>query len=481
MPHKKMIPLPDHIHFIGGCGRAMSGVMAAVANRGVRVTGSDEENTYGPTRHWLAKKGIVISAGFNSRNLDTQPGLVVIGRQHGRGNAEVEYVLEKRIPYLSLPEFLCFYFLNGSRNILVTGSKGKTTTTAMLARILESAGMAPGYMIGGMPRSGIDPVKLGRSIYVLEADDYSTLWWNDNPKAAYCRPEVVILCNSFQDHREHRASEDARLRRFTALIEQLPQNGLLVLADCRNSIGLDRLVEVAPCPVRRVDTADGSGEAILGYQKVEKGAVFEWNDAKFLLETTGRMHARNAVSAAIAAGHFGIAADAAAAALYGFQGVAGRMDRAPGTGDLDAYIDGYGYLPESLAENLSASRDMHPRRRHILIYQLLVVDEIPEAQQPLYASLAKWDKVLIANYQSAGLMVAAGDDYLLGLEASLRERGVDATYIGPLENGLTVLPGLVKTGDVLFFSVHPRSADLALRIAHHTSAHENTPHQQYAR
>jgi UDP-N-acetylmuramate-alanine ligase len=230
-----------------------------------------------------------------------------------------------------------------------------------------------------------------------------------------------------------------------------------------------------------VDTADGSGEAILGYRKVEKGAAFEWNDAKFHLETTGRMHARNAVSAAIAAEHFGIAADAAAAALSGFQGVAGRMDRAPGTGDLDAYIDGYGYLPESLAENLAASRDMHPRRRHILIYQLLVVDELPEAQEPLHASLAKWDKVLIASYQSAGLMVAAREDYLLGLEASLRERGVDATYIGPLENCLTVLPGLVETGDVLFFSVHPRSADLALRIAHHTSAHENTHHQQYAR
>jgi len=478
---RKMMPLPDHIHFIGGCGRAMSGVMVAIANRGVRVTGSDEENTYGPTRHWLAKKGIAISAGFNSRNLDAQPGLVVIGRQHGRGNAEVEYVLEKRIPYLSLPEFLCFYFLNGSRNILVTGSKGKTTTTAMLAKILESAGMAPGYMIGGMPRSGIDPVKLGRTTYVLEADDYSTLWWNDNPKAVYCRPEVVVLCNSFHDHPEHHANPDVRLRHFTALIEQLPQSGLLVLADCRNSIGLDRLMAVAPCPVRIVDTADGSGEAILGYRKVEKGAVFEWNDAEFFLEAVGRMHARNAVSAAIAAQHFGVAADAAAAALSGFQGVAGRMDRALSTRDLDAYIDGYGYLPESLAENMSALRDMHPQRRHILIYQLLIVDGIPEAQKPLHISLAGWDKVLIASYRSTGLMVAAADDYLLGLEATLRERGVDATYIGPLENGLTVLPSLVETGDVLFFSVHPRSADLALRIAHHTGAHENTPHQQYAR
>ena len=472
--------LPDHIHFIGGCG-AMSGVIVAVAELGVRVTGSDDENTYGSARYWLAKKGVIISPGFSLRNLDAQPDLVVIGRQHGRGNTEVEYVLERRIPYLSLPEFLCFYFLNGSRNILVTGSKGKTTTTAMLAKILESAGMAPGYMIGGMPRSGINPVKLGRSTYVLEADDYSTLWWNDNPKAVYCRPEVVVLCNSFHDHPEHHANQDVRLRHFTALVEQLPQSGLLVLADCKNSIGLDRLMEVARCPVRTVVTADGSGEAILGYKKVEKGVVFEWDDAKFFLEVTGHMNARNAVSAAIAAQHFGVTPDVAASALSGFKGVAGRMDRALSTTDLDAYIDCYGYLPESLAENMSALRDMHPQRRHVLVYQLLIVDGIPEAQKPLHISLAGWDKILIASYQSAGLMVAAGDDYLLGLEATLREWGVDATYIGPLENGLTVLPGLVEAGDVLFFSVHPRSADLALRIAQHTDTHENTHHQQYAR
>src|SRR3569623_1645803 len=124
-----MMLLPDHIHFIGACGRAMSGVMAAVADLGVLVTGSDNENTYGSTRRWLAEKEIIISSGFSSTNLNPAPALVVIGRQHGRGNKEVEYVLEKRIPYLSLPEFLCFYFLNGCRNILVTGSKGKTTTT----------------------------------------------------------------------------------------------------------------------------------------------------------------------------------------------------------------------------------------------------------------------------------------------------------------------------------------------------------------
>ena len=474
--------LPDHSHFIGACGRAMSGVMAAVADLGVRVTGSDNENTYGSTRRWLAKKGIIISSGFSSTNLNPAPALVVIGRQHGRGNKEVEYVLEKRIPYLSLPEFLCFYFLNGSRNILVTGSKGKTTTTAMLVKILESAGLSPGYMIGGMPRSGIDPVKLGQSVYVLEADDYSTLWWNDNPKAVYFRPEVVVLSNSFNDHPEHHTNTDTRLRHFTALIEQLPQNGLLVLADCKNSIRLDELTRAARCQIRTIDTEDESGNFIHGYKNVEDGVVFKWREADFFLEVNGYMNARNAVSAAMAAQHLGVAPDIAASALFGFAGVSGRMDHAFSTEELDVYIDCFGYLPESLVENMAALREMYPRRRHVLIYQLLIVDGIPEAQIPLQVSLAKWDKVLIVSYQSPSpLLVSAEDNYLIDLAATLQEIGVDATFIGPLENGLTVLPEMMKAGDILFFSVHPRSEDLAWRIAYHTSTHENTHHQQHSR
>ena len=149
--------------------------------------------------------------------------------------------------------------------------------------------------------------------------------------------------------------------------------------------------------------------------------------------------------------------------------------------NLDIYIDCFGYLPESLVENMAALREMYPGRRHVLIYQLLIVDGIPEAQIPLQVSLAKWDKVLIVSYQSPSpLLVSAEDNYLIDLAATLQEIGVDATFIGPLENGLTVLPDMMKAGDILFFSVHPRSEDLAWRIAYHTSTHENTHHQQHS-
>ncbi len=222
---------------------------------------------------------------------------------------------------------------------------------------------------------------------------------------------------------------------------------------------------------------------IRGYRKVEKGVVFKWNDAEFFLEAMGHMHARNAVSAAIAAQHFGVAADVAASALSGFQGVSGRMDRALSTRNLDVYIDCYGYLPESLAENMSALRDMHPQRRHILIYQLLIVDGIPEAQRPLQISLARWDKVLIVSYQSASpLLVAAEDDYLLGLEATLREIGCRRNIHRPTGkqfDGATRAwwrPGMSFSSRYI-----PGQRIWLWRIAHHTGTHENTHHQQYSR
>ena len=461
---RRMELLPGHIHFIGCCGRAMCGVMVAVAALGVRVTGSDRVCIYGTTKVWLSEKGIEVGSGFDEHNLDVRPDLVVIGRTYGRGNPEVEHVLEKGIPYLSLPEFLCFYFLNGSRNILVAGSKGKTTTSAMLTQILVAAGMEPGYLIGGMPRSGIDPVRLGQSLYVIEADDYSSLWWNDNPKFVYYRPEAVVLCNIFHDHPEVHAGEGAGLRHFTALVEQIPKSGLLVLADCRKSIGFDRLVDSARCPVKVVHTLGGDGEEILDYRNTDGGLAFKWDGAEFFLNINGTMNARNAVSAAIAARHLGVAPADSAAALAGFAGVEGRLDHVFSTTDLDVYADCFGYLPESLAENQGAIREMHLGRRFVLIYELVVVDGIPEAQDSLHTSLARWDRVLIADYVPVGILQPAGSGYLDDLVAKLKARGVDIDRIGQLENSFQAISDLLEAGDVVLFSVHPKSVDSVQRI-----------------
>jgi UDP-N-acetylmuramate-alanine ligase len=202
----------------------------------------------------------------------------------------------------------------------------------------------------------------------------------------------------------------------------------------------------------------------MGYRKMENGVAFEWNGIEFFLQISGYMNARNAVSAVIAAQHLGVAPDVSAAALALFSGVSGRMDHVLGTIGLDVYIDCYGYLPESLAENLSAIRDVHPRSRLFLVYQLIIVDGIPEAQGALQTCLAGWDKVLIVDYKTSGLLAAAGDDYLTDLVAGLQNNGVDINRMGGLESGFTMIPDLLEAGDVLFFSVHPKSEGQALQI-----------------
>jgi UDP-N-acetylmuramate-alanine ligase len=159
-----------------------------------------------------------------------------------------------------------------------------------------------------------------------------------------------------------------------------------------------------------------------------------------------------------------VAATPAYAALALFSGVSGRMDHVLGIKGLDVYVDCYGYLPESLAENLSAIKDMHPRRRLFLVYQLIIVDGIPEAQEAIQTCLVGWDKVLIVDYKTSGLLPAAGDDYLADLVVELQKSGVDIDRMGRMENGFTMIPNLLEAGDVLFFSVHPKSCDQALEI-----------------
>jgi hypothetical protein len=166
------------------------------------------------------------------------------------------------------------------------------------------------------------------------------------------------------------------------------------------------------------------------------------------------MNARNAVSVAIAAQHFGVTPNVAASALSGFAGISGRMNRVPSTQDLDVYIDSYGYLPESLAENRSSVSDMHPQRRHVLVFSFLSsmkFRKLKSRSKPSSADgIRSW-----TSYQSLGLLRAAGNSCLIGLETALRGNGVDVTFIGPLENGLTVLPDLLEVGDAFSFACIP--------------------------
>ena len=200
-----------HLHFIGICGTAMGAVAAALRDQSYTVTGSDED-VYPPMSTFLEEKGIVLNRGYRAENLPASAELIVIGNAIRRGNPEVEAVLNGKLPYCSLPEVLKFFFLRGRHNMVVSGTHGKTTTTSLLTWILQSAGLAPGYMIGGLPKNLGQGAQFNASpYYVIEGDEYDTAFFDKRSKFVHYLPELLIINNIEFDHadiyNEHRRDQ----------------------------------------------------------------------------------------------------------------------------------------------------------------------------------------------------------------------------------------------------------------------------------
>src|SRR6201993_4484507 len=228
---------PKKFHFLGICGSAMASVAAALQERGFRVTGSDE-NVYPPMSTFLEEKDIALSQGHRAENIPADADVVVIGNAMKRGNPEVEAVLNRKLFYLSLPEVLRNYFLRGKHNLVVTGTHGKTTTTALLAWIMEKAGRKPGFLIGGIPKNFGEGARLHDSKYfVIEGDEYDTSFFDKRSKFVHYLPELVIVNNIEFDHADIFKNLDEIKTSFRHLLRIVPQNGMvLVNGDDPNSV-----------------------------------------------------------------------------------------------------------------------------------------------------------------------------------------------------------------------------------------------------
>src|SRR5213595_4043575 len=220
---------PKKFHFLGICGSAMASVAAALQERGLKVTGSDE-NVYPPMSNFLEGKGIALKAGYRAENIPADADVVVIGNAMKRGNPEVEAVLNRKLFYLSLPEVLKNYFLCGRHNLVVTGTHGKTTTTALLAWIMEKAGRKPGYVIGGLPKNLGQGARLNESKYfVIEGDEYDSAFFDKRSKFIHYLPELVIVNNVEFDHADIFNNLDEIKLSFRRLLNIVPQNGMVLL------------------------------------------------------------------------------------------------------------------------------------------------------------------------------------------------------------------------------------------------------------
>ena len=218
-----------HIHFLGICGTAMGAVAAAMRIQGYTVTGSDEK-VYPPMSTFLAEKGIALREGYRAENIPSGADLIVVGNALSRGNPEVEAVLNRKLYYLSLPETLKLFFLRGRHNLVVTGTHGKTTTSSLLAWILQEAGLAPAYMIGGIANDLRQGCSLHDSKYVvLEGDEYDTAFFDKRSKFLHYLPELVIINNVEFDHADIFRDLDEIKLSFRRLLNVVPETGMVLI------------------------------------------------------------------------------------------------------------------------------------------------------------------------------------------------------------------------------------------------------------
>src|SRR5436853_6408257 len=188
------------VHFVGICGKAMASTAAALKEKGLVVTGSDQ-NVYPPMSTFLADRSIEVISGYAERNLARRPDLVVIGNAISRGNPEAEYVLEHKLRYCSLPELLKEFFIRGKRSLVVTGTHGKTTTTSLLVWVFEHNGCNPSYLIGGIPNNlGQGARFTGSDWFIIEGDGYDTAFFDKRSKFVHYLPELAIINNLEFDH-----------------------------------------------------------------------------------------------------------------------------------------------------------------------------------------------------------------------------------------------------------------------------------------
>lgn len=350
-----------HLHILGICGTFMGSLALLARELGHEVTGSDTQ-VYPPMSTQLEEAGIRLLEGYAADNLTPRPDLVVIGNALSRGNAEVEAVLDLGLPYTSGPQWLAEQVLPGRRVIAVAGTHGKTTTASLAAWLLESAGLAPGFLIGGVPRNFGVSARLGDpgAPFVVEADEYDTAFFDKRSKFVHYRPEIAVLNNLEYDHADIFPDLAAIERQFHHLVRTVPGRGRLLVAD--GEPALERVLEQG-CwsPVVRFGSAvqspwrvelereDASRFRVIHQQgDADEDAVVDWS-------LTGVHNARNALAALAAAHACGVDLARGCAALARFETPRRRQEVRGEVAGIQV-IDDFAHHPTAFAATLRAAR-----------------------------------------------------------------------------------------------------------------------------
>jgi UDP-N-acetylmuramate: L-alanyl-gamma-D-glutamyl-meso-diaminopimelate ligase len=448
-----------HIHLIGICGTAMASLAGMLKQKGFQVTGSDAA-AYPPMSDFLNDLGIPVAQPFHVKNLEPRPDLVVIGNAISRGNVELEYVLDQRIPFCSLPQLLHDEFLKGKEVLVVAGTHGKTTTTSMLAWIFHSAGLEPSFLIGGIAENFGSSFRLGTGKYfILEGDEYDTAFFDKGPKFLHYFPDAIILTSVEFDHADIYKDLDAVETAFRRLVNLIPRRGRIIAFDGvagehTDSPSLERCLAKAFCPVERYGAGAAANWKVTNL-RLDPGRT-AWNVehngerwAEFEFALAGEYNVWNATAAAAMASSCGIPTDKIAAALKSFKSVKRRLEVKAQVHGITV-IDDFAHHPTAIAGTLKALRARYPGSRLWAVLE-------PRSntlrrrvlQSDLARSLAQADQIVVANVFRSEAVPENERLELPALASEIQQNGRPARLLADADAIVQTIAPELRSGDVV--------------------------------
>jgi UDP-N-acetylmuramate: L-alanyl-gamma-D-glutamyl-meso-diaminopimelate ligase len=445
------------IHLIGICGTAMATLAAMLKRKGFNVRGSDQD-VYPPMSDFLHAEGIPALVGYRPEHISADLDLVVVGNAISRGNPELEEVLDRKIRYCSLPEAIREHFLWGARSIVVAGTHGKTTTTAMIGWLLTHGGVDPSVLVGGIVRNFGDQgssyrLGLGRD-FVIEGDEYDSAFFDKTAKFLKYLPDIAIVNNVEFDHADIYRDLEAVTLAFRRLINLVPRRGLLLVG--ADSLVARALADAAKSRVETFGTSDPTPS--LDWQAHDLEPTCDTTRFKvrrhgspfgsFEVPLVGAHNVRNALAAIAVANETGVSVDRIAEGLRAFAGVKRRLE-VVGVADGVTVYDDFAHHPTAVAETLAALRAANPKSRIWAVFEPRSASSCRRVFQDDFArAFAGADEVLLAPVFRSTLP----DDERLSIPHLVRDlesRGQRAREAASIDDIVSVVAGEHRPGDLV--------------------------------
>jgi len=462
------------VYFVAVAGTGMGSLAGLLKDRGLEVRGSDAR-LYPPMSTLLERWGIPVHVGFRAEHvLGAQPDLVVIGNAVRADNPEALAVIEEGLPYLSFPDALYRLAIEGKHSVVVAGTHGKTTTTTLVAKLLEAAGCDPSLLVGGFSLDFDGSFRNGRGDhFVVEGDEYDTAFFDKTPKFLHYGARTLLLTSVEFDHADIYRDLEHVKQAFRTLVSRLPAEGALVAAV--NHAGVRDVAASAPCRVVGYGlSAEGDPEwRAAGLAASERGTRFEILRggravAQAMLPMHGGFNVENALGAVAAAAALGVPVEQAAAALAGFRGVKRRQE-VRGEARGVTVVDDFAHHPTAVSASIGALSARFPGRRLVAVFEPRTnTSRRAVFQQDYAAAFDGADRVVVSVVGDAPLYSATGEVSerfsSARLASDLRARGKDALELEGVDAIVADLARTSRPGDVVLFMSNGDFGNVWVRV-----------------